>query len=132
MWLNTAEKYELLHMHAKNHANIYGNVRADKAADKGAVTTSEAREHKDVPDLGGLLRFAELYHSGDCGLDSDLERKYAGKRKALKKRKFERFEDVHMRAIQNHLRQLGCRGDKAARIIATIDEDSGLGLRGPS
>ena len=78
------------------------------------------------------MRFAELYHSGDCGLDSDLERKYAGKRKATKKRKFEKSEDAHKRAIQNHLRQLGCRGDKAARIIATIDEGDGLGPRGPN
>jgi len=127
MWLSTAEKYELLHMHVKGHARIYGNVQADANADRGTTENTGTFQYRTIAELGGSVRFAELYHPGDCGLDSDLERKYAGKKKAKKQQTFARFEDAHKRAIQNHLRHLGCKGDKAAKILATIDSHETTG-----
>ena len=124
LWREVAAEYSLTHMHAKGHSKVYGNVRADKKAERGAVEDTEGFQYRAVSEVGGIVRFAELYHPGDCGLAADLERKYAGKKKAAKQKKFADHSDAHRRAIQNHLRHLGCKGERATKILANIQDAS--------
>jgi len=124
LWREVAAEYSLVHMHVKGHTKIYGNVQADKNAEKGAAENTDGFLYRTVAEFGGGVRFAELYHTGDCGLDADLERKYAGKKKACKKKKFATETNSHRRAIQNHLRHLGCRGERATKILEKVLNDS--------
>ena len=121
-WSEVSQSHVLLHQHAKGHANIYGNVRADKAADKGTSAVSEVKEYRAVSELGGLVRFAEYYHASDCGRDCDLERKYAGKARARKHNTFKNNVKNHSRAIEGHLRHLD--PDVQQRINAILREAS--------
>jgi ribonuclease HI len=114
----------LIGMHAKGHSKIYGNTKADAMADRGREASQASVLYRTVAEFGGALRFAGTYYpgAGDCGKDSELERKYAGKRRARKKRNLRAHENGEMRAIQRHLRQLGITGERAAEIVATIKE----------
>ena len=94
----------MVHQHVKGHSGIFGNLRADRAANKGALAGEVNVEYKSVADLGGALRFAEYYHAGDCGRDCDLERKYAGKARARRVKMHENSERAHARAIRGHAR----------------------------
>ena len=105
-WKKVAETHVLYHQHAKGHSKIYGNVRADKAAEKGATVGEVQKKYMDVTELGGIVRFVEYYHPGDCGRDCDLERKNAGKVKARRQKVFNKNTDNHYRAILGHARFL--------------------------
>ena len=107
-------------MHAKGHAGIFGNEKADSLADSGAEHAEALYSYLTLQELGGSARFSERYVPGDCGLDADLERKYAGRQRARKTRAAQGVESGHVRAIRNHLRHLGIQGTKAASILVSI------------
>ena len=120
LYLEVRSKYTLYFMHAKGHAGILGNEKADRLADSGAELAQAMYSYLTVQELGGSVRFSERYVPGDCGRDADLERKYAGRRRARKTRAAQGVESGHVRAIRNHLRHLGIQGTKAASILGNI------------
>jgi len=106
-------------MHAKGHSGIYGNVQADRLAEKG--TKHEEGAHRDrqaVHALGGPVRFADLYVPGDCGRDCDLERKYAGKARAKRAQARSKHTQGTVSAAVAQLRRiLGVSNARAERAI---------------
>ena len=120
LYLEVRAKYTLYFMHAKGHAGMFGNEKADSLADSGAEHAEALYSYLTLQELGGSARFSERYVPGDCGLDADLERKYAGRQRARKTRAAQGVESGHVRAIRNHLRHLGIQGTKAASILVSI------------
>ena len=120
LYLEIKSKYNVYFMHAKGHSGIHGNTRADALADSGAELAEPEYRYLTPCELGGTVRFSERYTPGDCGHDSDLERKYAGKVSSKKTRTAQGVESGHTRAIRNHLRHLGIHGARAVSIVANI------------
>ena len=67
-------------------------------------------DYSTIDEVGGPVRFAEKYVCGDCGRDCDMERKYAGKKRARKMKKLRNENENHWKAIENHLRHIGAAG----------------------
>ena len=109
-WSAVTETHEIICMHAKGHTDIYGNKRADELADEGAKSESDTFKYRTIDEVGGPVRFAEKYVRGDCGRDCDMERKYAGKKRARKMKKLRNENENHWKAIENHLRHIGAAG----------------------
>ena len=122
LYLDIRSKYNVYFMHAKGHSGIFGNTRADALADTGAELDVPVYRYLTPSELGGAVRISERYVCADCGAEADLERKYAGKRRARKTRTAQGVENGHTRAIRNHLRHLGIQGTQAAAILANIVE----------
>ena len=61
-------------MHAKGHSDRSGNSRADALADKGATAENDEHVYRNVCDLGGVVRFSQMYQAADSGRDCDLEK----------------------------------------------------------
>ena len=104
------ETHEIFCMHAKGHTDIYGNKRADALADEGAKSQSDIFKYRAIDEVGGPVRFAEKYVCGDSGRDCDMERKYAGKKRARKMKRLRSESEHHWKAIENHLRHIGAAG----------------------
>ena len=109
-WAAVMETHEMICMHAKGHTDIYGNKRADALADEGAKSQSDIFKYRAIDEVGGPVRFAEKYACGDSGRDCDMERKYAGKKRARKMKRLRNESEHHWKAIENHLRHIGAAG----------------------
>ena len=86
-------------MHAKGHTDIFGNKRADALTDEGAKIDSDETRYRTSDELGGLARIAEKYVVGDSGRDCDLERKYAGKKRARKMKRLRNENEHHSKLV---------------------------------
>ena len=119
LWKKVCQSHMFYVMHAKGHSGIYGNVQADRLAEKG--TKHEEGAHRDrqaVHALGGPVRFADLYVPGDCGRDCDLERKYAGKARAKRAQARSKHTQGTVSAAVAQLRRiLGVSNARAERAI---------------
>ena len=109
-------------MHAKGHSDIYGNIRADALADKGATAKIDEYVYRDVVDLGGVVRFSQLYQAADSGRDCDLEKKYAGKKRMKKIKVFTKAIDNRLDTIRKQLRTCGIGANKVAKIMNDIND----------
>ena len=110
MWSAVTETHEIFCLHSKGHTDIHGNKCADALADEGAKAESDVFKFRTIDEVGGPVRFAEKYVCGDCGRDCDMERKYAGKRRARKMKRLRNENEHHWKAIENHLRHIGAAG----------------------
>ena len=112
LWRAILKNYDVLCMHAKGHSRIFGNTRADTLADEGARLARDSYQYRTTDEFGGPVRFAEKYIPGDCGRDCDLERKYAGKKRARKMKRLHEIQktEQHWKAIESHLRHIGAAG----------------------
>ena len=109
-------------MHAKGHSDIYGNIRANALADKGATSEIDEYIYRDVADLGGVVRFSQLYQAADSGRDCDLEKKYAGKKRMKKLTVFTKATESRLDTVRKQLRTCGLEPNKVAKIMADIHD----------
>ena len=120
-WLLVSSQYSVHFMHAKGHSDIYGNIRADKLADKGATAERDEYNYRDIADLGGVVRFSQLYQAGDSGRDCDLEKKYSGKKRTKRIKIFTKATKNRLDTIRKQLRTCGLESARVAQIMHDID-----------
>ena len=121
-WLEISACYSVQFMHAKGHSDIHGNIRADALADKGAKVEKDEYTYRDVVDLGGVVRFSQLYHAADSGRDCDMEKKYAGKKRIKKLTVFTKATENRLDTVRKQLRTCGIEANKVAKIMTDINE----------
>ena len=122
LWCVVSVTHTIRLLHAKGHARIFGNVRADKLAQEGALLLQPRLVHKSAADMGGVARFAERYSPADCGTVADRERRRLGRRKGERRSTLQHATNSRVRAVQNHLLQLGVSKERAAKIMTLVED----------
>ena len=121
-WLEISACYSVHFMHAKGHSDIYGNIRADALADKGATAENDEYTYRDVVDLGGVVRFSQLYQAACSGRDCDLEKKYSGKKRMKRLQVFTKATASRPDTVRKQLRTCGLEANKVAKIMTDIND----------
>jgi len=127
-WLEVSCSHRVVFMHAKGHSGIHGNVRADTLADKGTHRTNDLFVYRAVADLGGPARVAQFYSPADVGRDCDLERKYAGKKRAKKLQIFSKANESRLDMIRKQLRNIGLSANTTGRLLSEINAAKAAGF----